>query len=81
MRRSCNNTRQTAIIRSRLLRLVGSQVSLSLTCARYGPKNIFVQAGVQEGAGPGRGHQSVTEKRVFSSVLKGKDREKVIWRP
>lgn len=47
-----------------------------LTRAGYGPKNILVQAGVQEGAGPGRGHQSVGEKRVFSSILEGKKQRK-----
>lgn len=35
-------------------------------------KNIFVQAGVQEGAGPGRRHQSVGEEGIVSSILNDK---------
>lgn len=46
-------------------------VSVSpLTGARDDSKNIFMQAGVQEGAGAGRRHQSVGEETIFSSILK-----------
>lgn len=45
-------------------------VSVSpLTGARDDSKNIFMQAGVQEGAGAGRHHQSVGEETIFSSIL------------
>lgn len=45
-------------------------VSVSpLTGARDDSKNIFMQAGVQEGAGAGRRHQSVGEETIFSSIL------------
>lgn len=46
-------------------------VSVSpLTGARDDSKNIFMQAGVQEGAGARRRHQSVGEETIFSSILK-----------
>lgn len=41
-----------------------------LTGARDDSKNIFVQAGVQKGAGPGRCHQSVGQKGIVSSILR-----------
>lgn len=41
-----------------------------LTGARDDPKNIFVQAGVQKGAGPRGRHQSTGEKTIFSSILR-----------
>lgn len=43
-----------------------------LTGARDDSKNIFVQAGVQKGAGPGRCHQWVGKKWIFSSILRKK---------
>lgn len=45
-------------------------VIFRLTGARNDPKNIFVQAGVQKGAGPGGRHQSTGEKTIFSSILR-----------
>lgn len=41
-----------------------------LTGARDDPKNIFVQASVQEGAGARRRHQRVGVETIFSSILK-----------
>lgn len=45
-------------------------IIFQLTGARDDSKNIFVQAGVQKGAGPGRCHQSIGKKWVFSSILR-----------
>lgn len=44
----------------------------SFTGAWYDSKNVFVQAGVQKGAGPRRCHQSVGEEWIFSSILNEK---------
>ena len=41
----------------------------SLTGAWYDSKNIFMQAGVQKGAGPGRCHQSVAQEWIFPHIL------------
>lgn len=49
-------------------------VIFRLTGARDDPKNIFVQAGVQKGAGPGRRHQRTGEKTIFSSILRKSNR-------
>lgn len=80
VRRRCNNTKQRLLETDCFFGKI-SYCIFPLTRARYGPENIFVQAGVQEGAGPGRGHQSISEKRILSSILKGKIGEKVNSRP
>lgn len=50
-----------------------------LTGSRDDSKNIFVQAGVQEGAGAGRRHQSVGEETIFSSILKNRETQHCHW--
>ena len=53
-------------------------IVFSLTGAGDDSKNIFVQAGVQKGAGPGRCHQGVGKKWIFSSILR-KNRTTFKW--
>lgn len=64
------NMKQMSCFFSRYLGIV-----FPLTGARDGSEHIFVQAGVQEGARPGRRHQGVGKKRIFSSILKKKTKK------